>query len=931
MSEDRAYLRSVFLMEAWDTLESLQPMVPALRRLEGGCAEELDGWAIASHRLKGAAGLHELPRVAALAARLERLVGGAQAGEADDTRADAVDDYLGLLARLLDKVTATGVDTDDGAISELAEQHGFLEAPPRQVDPRVTTMISQLAGFRRANSEVLEYFLPETSDHLDVIDDALLALERQGHAAHEIDRLFRAVHTLKGAAYVVSCDPIGDLAHELEDRLVEIREGREAMTPDMLQALFFGAGGLRALSAWLGGKEVELETRLIRALSGLRGAGPVPSAEPIPAQPVEAPTAVVPPGEPVTSTAAPVEAPVPTVRVRIDRLERLMNSVGELVLTRARLERRLERLESLGQDLNFARGRMTDAVREFEQRHAFTRMGGDGEAREADGARLPAADLATIFSELEFDRYDDFNLFARRATEISGDLSEVQQQVLLSIRGLVEESAALQQLTRSLRGEITRARLLPLTPLFIRLERQARESGMALDKAVDLITEGGQVELDSRVVNELADGLLHLVTNALTHGLETEAERVALGKPPRGTIWIRAEQQGARILLEVEDDGRGIDLAAVRRTAVERGMLSPAQAETLTEPEAIGLLFRPGFSTAQTVSTTAGRGVGLDAVRTKLRSLRGEIRVATVAGQGTKFRIALPLTVAITDALMLKVGGQTFGLPLTVVREIRQIASSDFTHEGEARYRSPEGDLQPAFRLENLLGVEGAATSAQRPLVVVAAGDRSYGLAVDELVGKEEAVFKTLGRFLEGAGPYGGAMLTGAGEIVLILDPAMLWSFRDNVGVTSPAASSVPSPGALTTRPRILLVDDSISVRRVVSGMLERGGFEVTTATDGVEALERLGDQPVDLVLTDLEMPRLNGFELLQDIRRRSATRAVPVVVLTSRSTAKHENLARQLGASRFLAKPVQEDTLLATVQDAIGAVPAGSWGGPHG
>ncbi len=920
MAEDREYLRSVFLMEAWDTLESLQPLVPALRRPEGAWPEELDTLAIATHRLKGAASLHELPRVAALASRLERLVGGAVAGDPDEARADAMEDYLGLLARLLDVVTATGTDADDGAISELAERHGFLEAPPRQVDSRVTTMIGQLAAFRRENPEALEYFLPEASDHLDVIDDALLALERQGYSADEGDRLFRAVHTLKGAAYVVGCDPIGDLSHELEDRLVEIREGREALSSETLQALFFGAGGLRALAAALAGREVDLETRLVRAIAGLQGA-PAPTRGSLPSEPVPEPDPVVAEAD---VPAAPAEAPVPTIRVRLDRLERLMNTVGELVLTRARLERRLNRLETLAGDLTFARGRMTEAVREFEQRHLFTRMAGQGEPGPVtEGARLPSADLATIFSELEFDRYDDFNLFARRATELSADLSEVQQQVLGSIRGLVEESISLQQLTRSLRGEITRARLLPLAPLFVRLERQARELGMALGKPVDLVLDGAQVELDSRVVHELADVLLHLVSNALTHGLEPEADRVALGKPPRGTVRIRAEQQGARILIECEDDGRGIDLPAVRRAAVDRGFISAQQAESLSETETFGLLFRAGFSTAQSVSTAAGRGVGLDAVRTKLRALRGEIRVISSPGQGTRFRIGLPLTVAITDALMLRVGGQLFGLPLTVVREVRQIAPGEFGADGEARYRAPEGDLQPAFRLEDLLGLPPSEDRPMRPLVLVAAGDRTYGLAVDELIGKEEAVFKSLGRFLEESGPYGGAMLTGAGDIVLILDPLTLWGYRAAAGLAAPA---VPDgmPPAPSGRRRVLLVDDSISVRRVVGGMLDRGGFEVLTATDGVDALERLGGAAVDLVLTDLEMPRLNGFELLQDIRRRSATRDLPVVVLTSRSGAKHETLARQLGASRFLAKPVQEEELIAVVQDALIAPAAG-------
>ena len=519
MSEDRAYLRSVFMMEAWGILDSLRAVTPAFRGVTGPTAEDLDGLAIAAHQLKGAAGLHELPRIAAIGSRLERLVGGGALGETDEARADGIEDYLALLQRLLDQVTIAGHDADDGALSVLAERHGYLEAAPRQVDPRVTLMIAQLRTFRQEGAEVLEYFLPEAGDHLDTIDDALLALERGGKSEEEIDRLFRAVHTLKGAAYVVGCDPIGDLAHELEDRLVELREGRARRSGDILEALFFGAGGLRALVALLAGREAEVASRLARAFAGLAGA-PAPTDDDAMRPAPQAEYAAAAPVALATMVPAPVaaEAPVPTVRVRLDRLERLMNSVGELVLTRARLERRLGRLEDLGEDLSFSRSRMTEAVREFEQRHAFTAMAGpQGEGGEREPApRVAATDLATVFSELEFDRYDDFNLFARRAAEISADLSEVQQQVLQSIRGLVEESSTLQQLTRTMRGEITRARLLPLTPLYVRLERQARELGMALEKPVDLITEGGAVELDSRVVHELADVLLHLVTNALS-------------------------------------------------------------------------------------------------------------------------------------------------------------------------------------------------------------------------------------------------------------------------------------------------------------------------------------------------------------------------------------------------------------------------------
>lgn len=920
MSDERAYLQQVFLQEAWDIHGTLTGLGPRLREHPGLSPEDLDVLAIVAHRLKGAAGLNQFTRVGALGARLERLAGGATTGEADEVRAEALDDYLALLAHLLDTIAATGSDTDHGALSALAERHGYLEGAARQVDPRVTRMVAQLDTFRRENAEALEYFLPEATDHLDTIDEALLALERGSPAADEVDRLFRAVHTLKGAAYVVGCDPVGDLAHEIEDRLVVVRDGEAPLTTDLLEGLFFGAAGLRALVAAAAGNGRDLATRLARAFGGLHGdTGPREDGiapEPLPAS-VAAP-------EPARAEEAPA-APVPTVRVRLDRLERLMNVVGELVLTRARLERRLARLEGLGEDLTFARNRMTDAVREFEQRHAFTRMAAEaGRARgeEDPAARAAATDLATVFSELEFDRYDDFNLFARRATEISADLSEVQAQVLGGLRGLVEESDVLQQLTRALRGEVTRARMLPLAPLFVRLERQVRELGHTLGRPVELHTEGGGVELDSRVVHDLADCLLHLVQNALVHGLEPEAERVALGKPAAGAVRVRAEQQGARILIEVRDDGRGIDPAAIRRAAVARGFLDAERAATLSEAECLALIFRAGFSTAAEVSTAAGRGVGLDAVRAKLRGLRGEVRVESVPGEGSRFRILLPLTVVISDVLLLRSGGLTFGLPLSAVREVRQLEAG-VCPEGEvAHYRSADGDLQPALPLDHLLGVPSLlAPGAARPLAVVEAGERQYGLAVDEIVGKEEAVLKSLGSFLDGAGPYAGAVLTGAGDIVLILDPLALRAYQSSA--PAPAAP-VAAPAPRADRRRVLLVDDSISVRRVVGAMLERGGFEVTLAVDGVDALERLAAAPVDLVLTDLEMPRLNGFELLQDVRRRAQSRHLPVVVLTSRSGAKHEALARQLGATGFLAKPVQEESLLAEARRMVEG--AGGW-----
>lgn len=925
MSDDSAYLQSVFLLEAWDTVEAFQALPPRLREAGGLTADELDGLAIGAHKLKGAASMHGLSHIVALALHLERLAGGTVAGLMDEARADALDDHLALLSSLLDSVSAIGSDDDRGALSALATRHGHLEAAPREVDPRVTRMIAGVEQFRRDNQEALEYFLPEASDHLDAIDDALLQLEREGQSEEQVDRLFRAVHTLKGAAYIVGCDPVGDVAHELEDRLVPIRDAVAPLDGTTLELLFYGAGGLRTLVLATAGKPPQdLEERLARALGGLTG-----GAAPLRSEHEPVPLSDVPASRPADS-AAPIAdaAPVPTVRVRLDRLERLMNAVGELVLTRARLERRLEYLTGLSRDLTFARGRMTGAVREFEQRHEFTRMGKGGVPGglgDEPAPRLRMTDLSEVFSELEFDRYDDFNLFARRASEISADLSEVQQQMQGAILGLTEETSTLQQLTRAMRGEVTRARMLPLSPLYIRLERQVREQALTLGKQVAIETLGGTVEMDSRAVHELADCLLHLVQNALVHAIEPGDERIALGKAPVGTIRVRAEQQGPMMLVEVQDDGRGLDPAVIRATAVARGFLAAEAAAELTEAETIELIFQPGFSTASEVTTAAGRGVGLDAVRTGLSRLRGQIRVASVLGEGTRFQIQLPLTVAITDALLVRSAGRTFALPLSLVREVREVPGDLIAADGTGRIRSPDGELLAAFGLEDLLGMPRTPQGAMRPLLVVAAGERRFGIAVDGLLGREEAVIKSLGGFLEGSGPYGGAMISAAGEVVLVLDPPALLAYQgDSAPVTTETMVAAPTePEQGPARQRVLLVDDSVSVRRAVAGMLERGGFEVHTASDGIDALDRLDATTVDLVLTDLEMPRLNGYELLQDIRRRPATRHLPVVVLTSRSGSKHESLARQLGASRFVAKPVQEDQLVALVRGVVAAAPA--------
>ena len=536
---------------------------------------------------------------------------------------------------------------------------------------------------------------------------------------------------------------------------------------------------------------------------------------------------------------------------------------------------------------------MARAVEHFEAKHAYSPL-------PAETERAP---LALPFNDLEFDRYDDFNILARGMAEISSDIGEVQNQLTALIRSVGGETEQVQRLTGALRREVAQARLVPIGRLFARFTRQVRDLARAEGKAVTLEVSGETVEVDNRIIEEIADPLLHLVRNAIAHGVESEAERRACGKAPTATLWLRAVQRGAFIEVEVADDGRGIDTAALPGRAMARGLITAEAAARLSERDALDLIFLPGFSTATAVTAVSGRGVGMDVVRTNVSRLSGDIDIETAPGVGTRFRLRLPLTVTIADALMVRAGGQTFALPVSVVRRVLEVRPEDISRADEVETVMVGDEAVPLVDLATALGLP-AAVEGRVPVVVVRGGRNLFALAVDTLLGKEEIVVKTFDAFLEGEGPFSGATISGRGHVVLILDPARLLDTSRGMGRT--ASTVPPSPGPLVEAARrILLVDDSVSVRRFVGQMLERAGFQVTLAGDGAEALESLAETSVDLVVTDLEMPRLNGYELIRDLRRRHATRELPIVVVTTRAGAKHSDLARELGVQHYITKPV--------------------------
>jgi chemosensory pili system protein ChpA (sensor histidine kinase/response regulator) len=646
------------------------------------------------------------------------------------------------------------------------------------------------------------------------------------------------VHTLKGAAYTVGCAPLGDATHQIEDLLGAVREHQLPVTPAVTEAMFAGTAAIkRVLQSGVAVSEetaqaLERATRDLRALSTSASRhehaviGPaVEVSEPdaseasdlaLPAS-AELPAFVRPEflarlealPRPVLRVAS---APTgPSIRVPVERLDTLMNLVGELMIARSRLDRRLAQLDQVSELLLASRTRLGQVGRDFEfRRQAPTLPREERPERDDAGAMR---DISELFAELEFDRYDDISILARSVTEMSADVAEVQSQHAILLRSIREDTVQIQRLTAALRKEITRARMVPIGRLFARVAQQVREAARATGKSVTLAVSGESAEVDTGIIEQIADPLLHLIQNAVAHGIESAPDRESRGKPASGHVSLSASQEGSFILVKVEDDGRGIDTDLLRRHAVERGFLPAAEAAAMPENEVLNLIFVPGFSTASAVTQTAGRGVGLDVVRTNVSRLNGEIHVETEAGRMTRFVLKLPLTVAIADALMARCGPETVAFPLTAVSAMRSVAPHEILTAGGRETVQLDDRAIDLVRLDQALGLVASRASTRLPVVVMRGGGKPFGVVVDELLGKEEIVIKSLGPLVDGVGPFSGATISGEGRVILLLDPTLLREAASRKPATLVREPAGGSLDAVDRRPSVMLVDDSISIR----------------------------------------------------------------------------------------------------------------------
>lgn len=896
-----------FLDEAWETAAVFEQ---AAEFLAIGRHEPL---VVMAHRLKGSAGLYGFPQTANLGALAERILEAAP--HYTQSQQAKVVEFMGqVTAVLITALENIAIHGEEGRVglelgrlgaAELIREltalnpEAFVRETPEPTQeaapPPQSGVVAELQSFYRQNAEFWEFFAPETLENLDHVGNALVSLQSGDETGEHLRALFRAMHTVKGAAYSVGCKPIGALAHQLEDLMVVVRDGHKPWSHEIAQVMLEGAQVLGKMIAVAEGKDPQAAQSLNGQLFELQSHLALLLGREAPVNPdAQAPAA--PTSAPVVSPQQTRPSSTASVRVSLERLDALLNLAGETLVARSRLELLAQRFEEMDHLLETARQRLLRTTTDFENRYLNPRLSLAQEAQHPSQTPQTQSTLGKtvqeLFSELEFDRYDDLNILARSIQEMTSDLAEVRNSLSEQIKAFRQETEQFEKLSQSLREEVNRARLIPIGRFYQRLTRQIQQ--IAGEKPVQIRFQGEQVEIDSVLLDGLSEALIHLVNNAVIHGLESPEERRAKGKEAQGTLTIRTLQQRSSLVLEISDDGRGINLEAVKQKAVEKGLRTQEQIEAMRPEEAVQLIFIPGLSTALVVSDVAGRGVGMDAVAATIRRLRGDLTVETRSGLGTTVRLRVPQNLVVSDILLLQTGGQIIALPR---ESLLTLLTAPADHQ-EVIY---EGSPIPIKPLSTLLGLPPVTQEEYALAVVEGRGGALVALAVERFIGLQQALVKPLTAPLSELPYLMGATIAPSGEVILVLSPSGLLSLD----------TAMPIHTRIETAPNkrhpVLLVDDSLSVRKVVAQMLRKAGHQVVTAADGQEALELLEQQPFQAVVTDLEMPRMSGFELLEELRRRPNLSHLPVAVLTTRASAKHRDLAVELGANAYLTKPADE------------------------
>jgi len=697
----------------------------------------------------------------------------------------------------------------------------------------------------KKQDKYVEIFIREAEEHLGNLRQGLLNLEKEGPTDALINDLLRSAHTLKGSANMVGLTELSGVAHRVESLLKNLQHGDQELTSDLVDVMLVATDAIEALTAEAhSGGEVSVNVdNVVESLEAGKLQEHPPSKGAEPAQ---------------VSTERRK-----SVRASVERLDELVNNMGEILLCHQSLVERQKQMKTLLQKMDLFLGRLRDTE----------------DYQVMNGIRH---DMATILNDVEHD-----------SLQLGYQAQDVYQRTM-------------------------ELRLLPLATITDDFERSIRDLSRNLGKEVRYLVSGQDVELDRNMLDAIKPILLHVINNAVDHGIEAPEARVASGKPKAGTLSLEASYEGSFARIRIRDDGQGMDPEKIRNTAIKRNLLTAEQARAMADDAVIYLVLEPGFSTREFITDVSGRGVGLDVVKANLDQVKGDLTLSSEVGVGTELTLRLPLSMAIFTGLLVKVTGSIMACPQNYIDEVLRISPKDVIEEMGREVIRVRNQSIPLTSLARLLGFDQEEFAAEQRLSVLLLNYREQllGLLVDQTLGLQEVVVKPLGSQLKSLEFFSGGTLLGDGTPALILAVADLFGRQSHEGRSQVRQAADKEQAG--KRGRVLVVDDSITTRTMEKNILETHGYEVVTAVSGFDALEKLANNRFDLMVSDVEMPGMTGFELTREVRKRENTAEMPVIIVTSLASDDHRRQGMEAGAQAYIVKGNFEQGVLLDTVDAL-------------
>ena len=776
--------------------------------------------------------------------------------------------------------------------------------------------------------ELLEDFLIEAFEMIEEMDQDLVELENNPDDLELLNKIFRVAHTVKGSGSFLNFDKLTHLTHHMEAVLDKARKGELKITPDIMDVILSSVDAMKAILEYIrdngndSAPDVDVEP-IVKKLDAITKRGNTPTK-----------------GEKQNTQKTKEESG----KVGDFNLDEITpDNLDELDLSELSPEELDKVLDKLVDDMNTAPEDENEEIEEVEealQEESKEELENQNNIPAKIQNTAPVKEEKKEISKAEQKKEIKKNIISTKEQTIRVDVRRLDQLMnligelvlaknrLIKIYNDVEERyegekfleelnqvvSSISIVTTDLQIAVMKTRMLPIGKVFNKFPRLVRDLSRDLHKKIKLIISGEDTELDKSIIEEIGDPLVHMIRNAVDHGIETPEERVKNGKPEEGTVWLKAYNEGNMIVIEIKDDGHGMDPEKLKQKAIEKGIITPGEAENISDKEAFMLIFKPGFSTAAKVTNVSGRGVGMDVVKTNIEKLNGIIEVDSIKGKGSTFKLKIPLTLAIIQALLVASQEDLFAIPLSNVIETVRIVEEDiYTIEGKSVLKL-RNEVLPLVNMADVFDIEKILEPEKYLYVVILGlGATKIGLIVDRFIGQEEIVIKSLGEFLKGISGIAGATIRGDGRVTLIVDVGSLMKLAKETHNKKLATDSLNEVKKKKEKPSdytVMIVDDSAMDRKLMHQALDELGVNIIEAKDGLEALDMLKQNDIDAMLVDIEMPRMDGYTLAQEVRKYNKYRKLPLIAVTSRTTKSDRVRGVEVGMNEYITKPYTKEYL---------------------